>query len=260
MAAQPNPRERATTRADPDAGDEQDPAPRQPPPLGRRLAAEVFGTFALVFVELGGAMVGSLAPDVVTSAARALAGGLVVMAMIYTIGPVSGAHINPAVSLAFAVRRVFPWREVPVYWCAEIAGAGIAVWSLRAILGPVGRLGAPEASYGAAAAFGMEIALVTLLVSVILGTATHHSVVGPNAAGAVGGTVAFAALFSRPVSGAVLNPARGLAPALAGAPYPNLWIYIAAPFIGALLAVGLAWVLHGPQRESERKAAEGDGG
>jgi len=255
MAAEPR-----SLRSDEELAAEHARDPSRRPPLPRRLAAEFFGTFALALVEVGGAMLGELAPGTVTSAARAVAGGLVVMTMIYTVGPVSGAHMNPAVSFAFALRGVFPWREVPLYWCAQLAGAGLAAGALRAMLGPVPHLGAPTAAYGAAAAFGMEILLVTLLVSVILGTATHHSVVGPNAAGAVGGTVALAALFSRPVSGAALNPARALAPALAGAPYSTLWVYLTAPFLGAIVAVALAWVLHGPQRDSERKAAEGDDG
>jgi len=251
MAAEPRPERRRQEDA---AGA---PEPARPPSLPRRLAAEGFGTFALALVEVGGAMLGGLAPDTVTPAARAVAAGLIVMAMIHTIGPVSGAHMNPAVSLGFALRGVFPWREVPSYWCEQVGGAALAAGAWRSMLGPVAHVGAPAPGFGGTAAFGTEVLLTALLVSVILGTATHHSVVGPNAAGAVGGTVALAGLFSRPVSGAVMNPARALAPALAGGMYPELWVYVSAPFLGAVVAVGLAWVLHGPRRDSEREAAEG---
>jgi aquaporin Z len=214
------------------------------------------GTFFLTFVEAGGAMIGALAPSAVTSASRAAAGGLTVMAMIYMIGAISGAHINPAVTLAFAIRGVFPWRLVPLYWVAEFAGAILAALLLRAVVGDIEQLGTPVPTH-VGGAFGMETVLTLLLISVILGTATHHSVVGPNAAMAVGGTVAACGLFSRPISGAVMNPARALGPAFVSGSANGTWVYLAGPMLGALLAAGLAWLLHGARNVAELEAAKG---
>jgi aquaporin Z len=217
----------------------------------------MIGAFFLVFVASGGVMIGALDPSAVTPAARAVAGGLVVMAMIYTIGPISGAHMNPAVSLAFALRRVFPARHVPLYWIAELSGGLLAALALRAILGDFQRLGAPVEQHGPWPAFFVETLLTLLLVSVVLGTATHHSVVGPNAAIAVGGTIALGGLFSSPISDAAMNPARALAPMIASGSYRDAWVYVSGPFLGAILGAGLARALHGPHRDSEREMAEG---
>jgi aquaporin Z len=167
--------------------------------------------------------------------------------------------MNPAVTLAFAARGVFPWRYVPAYWLAEMAGAVLAALALRGLLGDIGHLGATAPGVGLVPALLMEATLVALLVSVILGTATHHSVVGPNAAVAVGGTVALCGLIAHPVSGASMNPARSLGPAIVSHSWGGVWIYAVGPIAGALLAVVLAWLLHGGRDPEERSAAEGEG-
>jgi glycerol uptake facilitator-like aquaporin len=161
------------------------------------------------------------------------------------------------VTWAFALRRVFPWRLLLAYWIAEMAGAFLAVCLLRAMLGNVAGLGAPSAEHGAWMALLMETVATTFLVSVILGTATHHSVVGSSAALAVGGTVATCGLFARPISGAAMNPARALAPLFLAGDLRNAWVYAAGPLLGAAIAVGLAWIIHGDRRAREREAAKG---
>ncbi len=223
----------------------------------QKLGAEVFGTFFLAFVETGGAMLAAFAPDVVTPVARAAAAGLLVMAMIYTIGETSGAHMNPAATFAFAMRGVFPWRRVPLYWIAQFTGAVLAALTLQTMLGRLEHLGLPHGPDGLALV--MVILLTALLMSVVLGTATHHSVIGANAALGVGGTVALCALFAQPISGASVNPARALASAMVGSTMPPAWIYLAGPLAGAAIAVGIAFLLHGGTNAAERKAATGDG-
>ncbi len=167
-------------------------------------------------------------------------------------------HFNPAVTLAFALRRDFPWRRVPGYWAVQIGGAVLAVLLLRAILGPVGDLGATRPHHGTLAAFGMETVLSVLLVTVILGTATNHHLVGHNAALAVGATIALDGLFAAPISGASMNPARSLGPALVSGQLADAWIYVAGPLLGALVAVGVAWLLRGGTTPDAVKAASGD--
>jgi len=167
-------------------------------------------------------------------------------------------HFNPAVTLAFALRRDFPWRRVPGYWAVQIGGAVLAVLLLRAILGPVGDLGATRPHHGTLAAFGMETVLSVLLVTVILGTATDHHLVGHNAALAVGATIALDGLFAAPISGASMNPARSLGPALVSGQLADAWIYVAGPLLGALVAVGVAWLLRGGTTPDAVKAASGD--
>lgn len=182
------------------------------------------------------------------------------MVMIYTVGEVSGAHFNPVVTLAFAIRRDFPWRRVLGYWLAQVVGAILAALFLRSLFGNVGHLGAtlPDSKYGSIAAVMMELVLTCLLVIVILGTAQQHHLVGPNAAIAVGGTIALCGLFASPISGASMNPARSLGPDLVAGTLTSTWIYAVGPIAGAILATLFAWLLHGNPSESEVQAAEGD--
>ena len=179
------------------------------------------------------------------------------MVMIYAIGNVSGAHFNPAVTTAFALRGAFPWRRVPLYWVAQLAGAFVAAGLLRSMFGDVEHLGATIPRYGVARGFVMEVVLTTILVSVVLGTATRHRSIGANAAIASGAAVALCSLFSRPVSGASMNPARSLAPAVVSGDLHALWIYLVAPFVGASLATLAMRVLHSHKHASEREAAQG---
>ena len=229
------------------------------PPLWRSIIAEICGTFALVFVDAGGATIEALSPGgEVTPAGRSVATGLLIMAMIYSLGPASGAHFNPAVTMGFTLRGVFPVRRVPAYIAAQCAGAISAALVLYALFGPVGDLGTTEPYYGIVPGLSMEIVLTTLLVTVILCTASRYRVIGPNAALAVGGTIALCGLFSRPISGASMNPARSFGPAFVSGHMEHLWIYILGPLIGAAVAVILAGLVQGGRKSEEEKAATGE--
>lgn len=168
----------------------------------RRLLAELLGTFALILVAAGGDVIATISGGAVSPAARAVAPALLVMAMIYTLGSKSGAHFNPAVTLAFTLRRDFPWSRVPGYWGAQMVGAVFAAFLLRLLFGLAGHLGATLPHYGTIEAIVMEVLLTFLLITVILGTATNHRLTGPNAVIAVGGFIALAGLFAAPISGA----------------------------------------------------------
>ncbi|MDQ6833122.1 MAG: aquaporin [Chloroflexota bacterium] len=233
--------------------------PEREASLSQRLFAEVFGTFALVTVAAGADVIAVISAGEVNLVARAVAPALLVMAMIYAIGDVSGAHFNPAVTLAFALRRDFPWRLVPAYWAAELAGALCAAVLLRTLYGDVGHLGANQPNHGVGVSLVMEIVLTLLLITVILGTATRHQLIGPNAAIAVGGTIALCGLFALPVSGASMNPVRSLGPALIGNETAYIWIYLVGPLLGSVLAVAATWVMHGGRKTDEENAAGGDG-
>ena len=213
----------------------------------RRLFSELFGTFMLVLVAAGGGMLHGEAGDQVSLAAAVVAPGLMVMAIILFMGAVSGAHLNPAVSIAFALRRDFAWRRVPGYIFVQLIGATLACLFLRAVLGDVGGLGAtePGAGYEAWQAMLIEMVLTLGLVSTILGTSSGAQNVGSIGALAVGGYIALAGLWAAPISGASMNPARSFGPDLVGGGFANYWPYLAGPLLGALLAVAFAFVLRG---------------
>ncbi len=223
----------------------------------RPLLAELLGTFALTFVGAGAIMIAALSDHQLTYVARVASPGILVMAMIYTLGEISGAHINPAVTLAFALRGAFAWVRVPGYWLAQFVGAVFAALLLRAMFGPVEHVGATLPHFGTWPALVMEIILTCLLVMVIIGTATESRIVGPNAGLAVGATIALCGLFADPVSGASMNPARSLGPYLVSGELSGAWIYIVAPAIGAVLAVVFSNFLHGGPGSHEIKAAGG---
>ncbi len=206
------------------------------PPLARRLGAEVFGTFALVFAGCGAIMVDSTT-HALGHLGVALSFGLVIMAMIYAVGHVSGAHFNPAVTLGFALSRHFPWPRVGLYWGAQAIGAIAAALLLRASLGNVAHVGATLPSGSDSQSFLWETVLTVFLMFVIMAVATDTRAIGEAAAIAVGGTVGLDALFGGPISGASMNPARSLAPALVSGDLHSLWIYLTAPFLGAILGV-----------------------
>ncbi len=225
----------------------------------RPFVAELLGTFALTLAAAGGEVIAAVSHGEVSHAARAVAPAMVVMALIYAMGDCSGAHFNPAVTLAFALRRDFPWRRVPGYWAVQIGGAVCAALLLRSLFGDVAHLGATEPKHGIVPAFVMEITLTWLLLTVILGTATRYSLVGPNAALAVGGTIALCGLFAGPISGASMNPARSLGPMLIARDLGHAWVYIAGPLLGSAAACLMVWLLSGSKRDSqEEEAAEGD--
>jgi aquaporin NIP len=202
--------------------------------LGRALIAESIGTFALVFAGAGAIMV-----DAKTHALGhvgvAIAFGLVIMVMIYAVGHVSGAHFNPAVSFAFALTRHFPWPRVAAYWLAQAAGALIAAAILRGSLGNVAHLGATLPAGSQGQSFLWEVVLTFFLMFVILSVATDTRAVGEAAAIAIGGTVGLDAMFGGPISGASMNPARSLGPAVIGGQLHALWLYLVAPLAGAAL-------------------------
>jgi aquaporin Z len=180
-----------------------------------------------------------------------------VMAIILFMGAISGAHLNPGVSLAFASRGDFPWRRVPTYIIAQLVGATLACLFLLAVFGNVEHLGAtlPGPGYHDWQALLMEIALTAVLVSVILGTASGAQNVGSFAALAVGGYIALAGLWSAPVSGTSMNPARSFGPALVSGDWNSYWVYVLGPLIGAAIAVGFAWILRGRGGDPVSRAA-----
>ncbi len=230
----------------------------RPVVFARRLAAEAFGTFALVVVDCGGAVIAALGESGVTPGARSAATGLMVMVLSFTMADVSGAHFNPAISLAFALRRVFPWRSVAAYWIAQIVGALVASLLLRALFGDLADLGTVHPAFGVARAFVFEFLLTLFRVVVTLGTATRHRVLGADAAIASGGVVALCGLFARPVSGAAANPARALAPAVVSGAMANQWLYVVAPLAGAVLATGVMAVVHHRRHAEEPQVAAGE--
>ena len=183
----------------------------------------------------------------ITLAAAVVAPGLMVMAIILFMGAVSGAHLNPGVSLAFALREDFPWRRLPGYVVAQLIGATLACLFLDALFGNVHHLGAtlPGPGYHSWQALLIEIVLTVGLVSVILGTASGAQNVGPIAALAVGGYIALAGLWAAPVSGASMNPVRSFGPALVSEHFDDYWVYLLGPPVGAVIAVGCAFILRG---------------
>jgi aquaporin Z len=221
---------------------------RNPALEGRRIFAEMYGTLLLVLVAAGAPMVNAASGGEIPLSAQVVAPGLMVMGIILFMGATSGAHLNPAVTIAFAARGDFPWRRVPGYIIAQLIGGTLAAALLVGLFGHVGGGGTtlPGHGFSDTQAFVIEVVLTLGLVSTILGTASKAQNVGPLAALAVGGYIALAGLWAAPVSGASMNPVRSLGPALAVGNLAHVWIYLAAPVIGGLIAVGIAYVLRGP--------------
>jgi MIP family channel proteins len=233
-------------------------AQKEPPELGRSFFAEAFGTFCLTMVDCGAVMVGEITHKV-SETALSIVPALLIMAMIYSLGHVSGAHFNPAVTIAFALRRVFSWKLVPVYIACQLCGALIAATVLHFLFGNVKNLGTSTPHYDLPVAFTVELMVSCILISVILGTATKHKTMGPEAAVAVGGTIALCGLFAKPISSASMNPARSIGPAIISASTENLWIFVSAPVAAGIAGVLIVWVLHGPAKKEEVEGARGDG-
>ncbi len=211
----------------------------------RRLFSELLGTFMLVLVAAGGGILHG--EGQISLAAAVVAPGLMVMAIILFMGAVSGAHLNPVVSLAFALRGDFPWKRVLGYIIVQLVGATLACLFLYAVFGNIQHLGAtlPGPGYANWQALLMEVVLTATLVSVILGTASAAQNVGAIAALGVGGYIALAGLWSAPVSGTSMNPARSFGPALVSGDFSSYWVYVLGPIAGALIAVGCAYILRG---------------
>lgn len=227
---------------------------------GRRLVAEFWGTLLLTLVATAGAALHKIEPGEVSGAAAVIAPGAMVMTIIYFMGSVSGAHINPAVTIAFALRRNFPWVRVPGYIAAQLLGCLAGAALVLLILGADGSLGASSPEHGLTAwkALGLEVLLTTVLVNTILGTASHAGFLGPNAAIPVGAYIALAGLWAGPLTGASMNPARSIGPDAIWAHYSTTWIYIVGPLLGALVGVALEWALKGEPSPVATRAAQGE--
>ena len=227
----------------------------------RRLFSELLGTFLLVLVAAGGGMVGHAFPGMISRQASVVAPAIMVMAIILFMGKVSGAHLNPVVSVAFALRRDFPWWRVPGYMIIQLVGATVAALFLRAVVNVSSIYGSnyPAHGYSGIAAFWMELVLTMGLVSVILGTASGAQNVGIIGAFGVAGYIALAGLWASPISGASMNPARTFGPDLVATHFTDYWVYVAGPLAGGVLAVGIAFVLRGRGGgASGMGAAQGD--
>lgn len=213
----------------------------------RRLFSELLGTFFLVLVAAGGGMMGQAFPGSISRTAAVVAPALMVLAVILFMGKISGAHLNPAVSLAFAARGDFPWWRVPGYVIVQLGGAVLAAWFLQSVVHVSATYGSnfPAAHSSNGDAFLMEMVLTFGLVSVILGTASGAQNVGVIGAVGVGGYIALAGLWGSPISGASMNPARTFGPDAVGADFHAYWVYVAGPLAGAAVAVVVAFVLRG---------------
>jgi aquaporin Z len=229
----------------------------------RRLVAEFLGTFLLVIAAAGGGMMDAAFPGGIGRVAEVTAPALTVLAVILSMGKISGAHLNPAVTLAFSLRGDFPWRRVPGYIVVQLAGAAVAAWMLTLVIGVSAASGStyPAASHSDFAAFWMETLLTFGLVTVILGTASGAQNIGVIGAFGVGAYIAVAGLWASPLSGASMNPARTFGPDLVAVDFTAYWVYLAGPVLGAIIAVGVAYALRGKGGgRSGSTAAQGDQG
>ena len=213
----------------------------------RRLFAELFGTFLLVLVGAGAGVVNALSHGAISRSTAVAAPGLTVAAIILFMGAVSGAHLNPAVTVAFSLRRDFPWRRVPGYVIMQLLGATLACLFLWAAYGKVGMLGATEPGAGLSdwQALATEAVLTLGLVSTILGTASQAQNVGALSAVGVGSYIVLAGFWASPLTGASMNPARSFGPDLVLWNFDHFWVYVVGPLLGAVAAVGVAWILRG---------------
>ena len=232
--------------------------------LWPQCVAEGLGTFGLVFAGCGAIMIDTLSKGQITHVGVGLVFGLIITTMIYAFGHISGAHFNPAVTLAFVLTRHLPIRRLLFYWAAQLTGATLAALCLRLLLGDVASLGAtlPTGNGGAWQSFGLETLLTFFLMVVIMAMATDTRAVGQAAALAIGGTVMLEALFAGPISGASMNPARSLGPALMSWTWTDQWVYLAGPLLGAIAGAFVYRYLreagsHAPQHnEKERTPSQ----
>lgn len=203
----------------------------------RKLAAEFLGTYILVFVGTGAIVINDVSHGTVSHVGIAFTFGLIVLAMIYAIGDVSGCHLNPAVTLGFFAARRFNGRDVLPYIASQCAGATLASLTLRLMFPAHATLGATTPSGPALQSFVLEFILTLILMFVILSVSTGAKEKGLLAGVAIGSIIALEALFAGPISGASMNPARSLAPAIVSLNLDYLWIYLAAPVLGACASV-----------------------
>lgn len=209
----------------------------------QKYISEFVGTFALVFAGTGAVIINDFSDGVITHTGIALTFGLVIMVMIYAVGDISGAHFNPAVTIGFWVAKHFPYREIAPYILAQLAGGLLASTLLSVTFPEHTSLGSTLPAIGPPQAFMFEVILTFLLMFVIINVAVGTKEVGLMAGLAIGATVGLSALFAGPLTGASMNPARSLAPALVSGTLNHLWIYLTAPFVGAALAVVIYQVI-----------------
>jgi aquaporin Z len=214
--------------------------------LTKRLSAEAFGTFALVFAGTGAIVINQASGGAISHAGIAITFGLVVLALIYAVGDISGAHLNPAVTVAFAAARRFPWREVPGYAAAQIFGAILASLVMRWLFPADQFLGTTRPSGSEQQSFILEFILTLFLVIVVLHVSTGAKEKGITAGIAIGSVIALEAMFAGPISGASMNPARSIAPAVVSGHLEHLWLYLAAPILGAMIGVPMCCVMREP--------------
>ncbi len=203
----------------------------------KKLLAEFLGTFGLVFAGTGAIVINQVTNGSIGHAGIALTFGLIVLAMIYAFGDVSGAHLNPAVTIAFSVARRFAWKDVPGYLGSQLAGALAASALLRGLFPANPTLGATLPADGPWQSFILEVVLTFLLMLVILSVSIGAKEKGITAGVAIGAVIALEAMFAGPICGASMNPARSLSPALVSGHFEHLWVYLVAPTLGAILAI-----------------------
>ncbi len=220
--------------------------------LIRRSVAELVGTFALVTAGCGAIMVNAQT-GALTHIGIALTFGFIITVMIAATGHISGAHFNPAVTIAFAVTRHFPWREVMHYVVAQVLGALLGAITLRFLFGDIALIGATIPAGSALQSFALEVLLTAVLMFVIISVATDTRAIGTPAALAIGLTVALDAMWGGPISGASMNPARSFGPSLIAGLWENQWIYWVAPVLGAMIGATLYQWLREPQKELQEK-------
>jgi len=239
--------------------DEQEKVPfLEPQNELRALFAECWGTFLLVLAGAG-AIIASKLTGEVSKGMEVVAPGIMVMTVIYFMGAVSGAHINPAVTVAFALRRHFPWVRVPLYIAAQIVGSVLAAAFLKGLFGNTGDVGAtvPHHHLQNWQLFLLETVLTTGLVNTILGTASGPGNVGNNGAIAIGGYIALSGLWAGALTGASMNAARTLGPDIVRGDFSTTWIYVIATFVGGIIAVCFEWLLKGKPSKHADKEAQG---
>ena len=227
--------------------------------LPRKLLAEVVGTFFLTLVGAGIEVIAVLRPGEIDRAVKAAGPALVVAAMIYAVGDVSGAHLNPVVTLAFGVRRSFPMRYVPAYVIAQVVGAIAAALCVRGWFGTVGDVGASHLdTFSPGKGLSVEVVLTALLVFVVLNTAHKHFLIGTQAALAVAATILVCGLLGGELTTASMNPARSLGPAIVSGRGADLWVFLVGPIVGAMAALAIVVGLRPHRSADEREAALGE--
>ncbi|BFG26684.1 hypothetical protein CerSpe_129580 [Prunus speciosa] len=206
-----------------------------PPGFFRKVVAEMIATYMLVFVTCGSAALAASYEHKVSRLGASIAGGLVVTVMIYAVGHISGAHMNPAVTLAFAAVRHFPWKQVPIYWVAQLAGSISASFTLSVLLHPIKHVGTTSPSGSDFQALIAEIVMTFSMMFIASAVATDTKAIGELAGIAVGAAVCITSIFAGPISGGSMNPARTIGPAIASAYYKEIWVYVVGPVTGTLL-------------------------